>query len=753
MNIKKLISELKRRNVIKVAAAYAIASWLIAQIANVLEDALRLPDWFDTVTVSALLLGFPVAMIFAWAFELTPDGLKKTDDVDKETSITPKTGKKINGIIIGVLSLALVFLLVERIFFAEASFAENQTDVTIETASIAVLPFQNMSSDEENEYFSDGLSEELLNVLAKVDGIKVAGRTSSFQFKGQNPDLRDVGEQLGVKHVLEGSVRKSGNRVRITAQLINADDGYHIWSETYDRELNDIFLIQDEISRAVLNELKVYLLPEAEKNFTASSMPTTDVEAYNVYLKATQLEASRLDEDLRFAIQLYDEAIKIDPSFAKAYARKAIAYELLSSYGNVKDEDRRRNVQENVDQALFINEEIPEAYAALGLMYNSNGEIENSIKAYKKALELNPNYGIAYSWIGNAYSYSDSEKAIENYRKAFELDPLNSVVTSNYARSLMFEDKYEEALEIYEARQKLDPKFMFSYYRIAEIKAFSMGEISAGFESLLKANEIDENANNTLFWLSVLASNTGFVAYADELNKKIQELYPDNIAVRGNQFWIDYYNRDSEALLNYIENSYMFNEGKEEFSALYIYATYNIADLVGRQDLIDKIIAKYYPEFIEGDLELSQDNFSFADIWVKRLKDKEENEQLKMFADAICEFAVQERKKLNENPSSNDHIYPELLCADLNGDRAAFLKAWKEYNETMSPLQHYYDLVDSDNAWGFVEKGLPEIEATRQRAIDHYKDEYAKSIEVMKNYGVWDNSWPTEPKIGGKDSR
>ncbi len=753
MNIKKLISELKRRNVFKVAAAYAIASWLIAQIANVLEEALRLPDWFDTVTVSALLLGFPVAMIFAWAFELTPEGLKKTDEVDKETSITPKTGKKINGLIITVLSLAVIFLLIERVFFAEASFVEHQSDATIETASIAVLPFQNMSSDEENEYFSDGLSEELLNVLAKVDGIKVAGRTSSFQFKGQNPDLRDVGNQLGVKHVLEGSVRKSGNRVRITAQLINADDGYHIWSETYDRELNDIFQIQDEISRAVLNELKVYLLPEADMSFTASSMPTTDVEAYNVYLKATQLEASRLDEDLRFAIQLYDEAIKIDPSFAKAYARKAIAYELLSSYGNLKDEDRRRNVQENVDQALFINEEIPEAYAALGLMYNSNGEIENSIKAYKKALELNPNYGIAYSWIGNAYSYSDSEKAIENYRKAYELDPLNSVVTSNYARSLIFEDKYDEALEIYQARLKLDPKFMFSYYRIAEIKAFNKGEFSAAFESLLKANEIDENANNTLFWLSVLASNTGFISYAEELNSKINELYPDNPANKPNQFWIDYYNRNNEALLDYIENDYMVNEGKEEFSDLFIYATYNIAIESNRLDLIDKIIGKYYPEFVEGEFDITTDNYTYAEIWTKRLKEKDDPKLLKEFSDAICDFGVQERKKLKQNPNSNDYIYPELLCADLNGDRTAFLKTWKEYNEIINPLQFFYDLVDTEDSWDFAKKGVPEVEATKFHAIDHFKSEYAKSIEIMKEYGVWDNSWPIEPKIGGKDSR
>jgi TolB-like protein len=286
MNLKQLFQELKRRNVFRVAGVYAITAWLLIQIIATVFPILQLPDWSVTLLTVVILIGFPLALIFAWAFEITPEGIKPTVKVDKTESITSETGKKLNRIAIISLSLFIVFLLTERIFFAESAILErNEADV--EAASIAVLPFVNMSGDEENEYFSDGLSEELLNALAKVEDMKVAGRTSSFKFKGQNEDLKIIGEQLGVNHILEGSVRKSGDRVRITAQLVSVEDGYHLWSETYDRELNDIFAIQEEISNQVLQELQIRLIPEEKAEL--ETVPTTDVEAYQLFLNGEDI--------------------------------------------------------------------------------------------------------------------------------------------------------------------------------------------------------------------------------------------------------------------------------------------------------------------------------------------------------------------------------------------------------------------------------------------------------------------------------
>ena len=267
-------SELKRRNVFKVAAAYIIVGWLLLQVSDTLVPALHLPEWFHSGVAFLLIIGFPLAVIFAWAFEMTPDGLKREKEVDRSQSITRVTGQKLNNALIGMLVLALGYFVIDKFVLdprRDAELVQNNQSEKLQEAgadvqggeefgnkSIAVLPFVNMSDDGANEYFSDGLSEELLNLLAKIPDLKVAARTSSFQFKGKTGDIESIATQLKVANVLEGSVRKSGNQVRITAQLIKADDGYHLWSETYDRTLENIFAVQDEIAAAVVDALKVH---------------------------------------------------------------------------------------------------------------------------------------------------------------------------------------------------------------------------------------------------------------------------------------------------------------------------------------------------------------------------------------------------------------------------------------------------------------------------------------------------------------
>ena len=322
-----------RRNVTRVALVYIIVAWVTIQVVDVMFPALKVPDWAVSITAALIIIGFPFALIFAWAFEITPEGIKREKDVDRSHSLTAQTGRKLDFMIIGALVIAVAVLLFDKLILtgsddqvAQISTPDEAADTIIRVPekSIAVLPFVNMSGNVENEYFSDGLSEELLNVLAKIPGLKVAGRTSSFQFKGENKDLRLIGEQLGVAHVLEGSVRQSGPMVRITAQLIDTETGFHLWSETFDRELNDIFAIQDEISASVAAALKVTLFGAAGEK-VVNNRGTESVEAYDLYLRGRYLREHLSRDNIQQSIAVLHEAVAIDPNYAAAWAQLSLS--------------------------------------------------------------------------------------------------------------------------------------------------------------------------------------------------------------------------------------------------------------------------------------------------------------------------------------------------------------------------------------------------------------------------------------------
>jgi TolB-like protein len=329
-----LLEELKRRNVFKVGIAYAVSAWVLLQIVDLVLENIAAPEWVMQVFMLAVAIGFPFALLFAWAFEMTPDGIKLEKDVDKSQSITQQTGQRITRNTAIALAIAVVLLLADRFWqpsATEPSPAADSVETPVSAApvtqpkeeSIAVLPFVDMSPKGDQGYFADGISEEILNVLVKTHTLKVAGRTSSFQFRGRNEDLRSIGEQLGVEHILEGSIRKASNRVRITAQLVKASDGFHLWSETYDRELTDIFAIQDEIARSITDALAIELnLADAGQSLVPKS--TDNMDAYDRYLEARGLIVQRID--FPRAIELLDEATRMDPQFAEGWAANAQAH-------------------------------------------------------------------------------------------------------------------------------------------------------------------------------------------------------------------------------------------------------------------------------------------------------------------------------------------------------------------------------------------------------------------------------------------
>ncbi|MEO9887280.1 MAG: hypothetical protein ABJG33_16710, partial [Balneola sp.] len=552
---------------------------------------LGLPDWTITFVIALACIGFPLALIFAWAFELTPEGIKKSQEVDITESVTNRTGKKLNGVIITALSMALVFVLIERVFFAEAAFMENQSELAdIETASIAVLPFADLSPEGDQEYFSDGLSEELLNVLAKVKDLKVAGRTSSFKFKNQNEDLKLIGEQLGVNHILEGSVRKSGDHIRITAQLISVKDGFHLWSETYDRTYNasNLFEIQDEISKQVLAELKLKLLGNEQEKLAITAIPTQDVEAYEAFLKGNQLLKNRIPKEIEEAVTYFKRATELDPTFAEAFARLAIAYARLYEYGNINREEVATLIQDNANKALFIDNSIGEAYAGLAEFYKINFDYENAQKAIKKAYELNPNNPEILVWyaILLVLDPKQSEFEMELLQKAYETDPLAPVIINNLARKYLRIDERDKAIALFDKNIENNPDFIRSYTeKIDLLRKEPFGRLDEAFIEAFKAYQKNPNNLHLIETLAISAYDFNLASLADELEAKVLALYPENTAAIGARLQKYYENKEYDEAIKLIETELKGVMPEEEYSKILF--AYTLLSLVEKKAFIE----------------------------------------------------------------------------------------------------------------------------------------------------------------------
>ncbi|MGB5212009.1 MAG: hypothetical protein WBN31_09850 [Gammaproteobacteria bacterium] len=436
--MNSLVSELKRRNVFRVAVLYGIVAWVLIQIVDVVMPRLGIPEWGVTLVIVLLAIGLPIALIFAWAFELTPDGIKRTREVDPDVSVTPDTGHKLNHLIIGVLGIAVAYLLVDKFFLEDTTDtgsgpSQAQLGEMPSLTSIAVLPFVDMSPDKDQEYFTDGISEELLNLLAKIQDFKVAGRTSSFAFKNKNEDLRVIGEKLGVATILEGSVRKQKDQIRVTAQLVKVDDGYHLWSETYDRELDDVFAIQDEIATEVVSALKHKLLGAEDKAVLASAPRTQKPEAYTAYLRGKHVMRVRNEENLYLALREFRHATGVDPDFAPAWAGVANAYTLLANYEYRPATEVLPLASDAVDRALVLDPQLSEAWAAKGLllMQDDRGS-EDTVAVLEKAVALNPSDAQTLMWLGTELrSAGRYEEANATLARAYQVDPLFPTLLSN----------------------------------------------------------------------------------------------------------------------------------------------------------------------------------------------------------------------------------------------------------------------------------------------------------------------------------
>jgi TolB-like protein/Flp pilus assembly protein TadD len=446
-----LLNELNRRNVLRVGTAYVVMAWLIIQVVETIFPIYGLSQDSIRYVVTALAIGLIPVLILAWAFELTPEGLKRDKDIDRSQPVSMRTGKVLDRTIMIVLALALGYFAFDKFVLSESREAaiaesarqEGRTDALVGSYgdhSIAVLPFVDMSPNRDQEYMSDGIAEELLNLLAKIPELRVISRSSAFAFKGKDIDIPTVAEQLSVAHVLEGSVRKAGNQLRITAQLIEAQSDTHLWSETYDRELVNIFEIQDEIAATVVGELRLALLGAVPKT------QRIDADAYTLVLQARYFRNRRADGDEQTVLDMYQRATEIDPNYAPAWAGLSVAYAVHALKDRMDRTEGLALAWAAAEKSLQLDPYLSDAHVRMGQAYSRVGNIDAMRAEYQMALELDPNsplaIGIAARVAGRNGRF---EEAINLDKKAESLDPLGAIWPGNMATHMIRAGRYDEA--------------------------------------------------------------------------------------------------------------------------------------------------------------------------------------------------------------------------------------------------------------------------------------------------------------------
>ena len=448
--MNRLLHELRRRNIFRVAGVYGVVGWLLMQAASIAFPAFGAPGWVLKSIIALLLIGFPLALLLAWAFEMTPEGVKRTEAIAEADSITGRTGRGLDYVIIAGLILVGAMVIWQQ---TTPSISAPGSAMTPMEASIAVLPFVDMSANSDQEYFADGLSEEILNVLAQSGALQVAGRTSSFQFKGQNKDLRTIGETLGVAHILEGSVRTDGDALRITAQLIKAKDGFHLWSATYDRKLEDIFQVQEEIANAIGAALRAPMGVQSQK---LRDNRTGNPEAYKLYLEGKALWIRRYDS-LFPAREKLERAVKMEPDFAAAWASLSLVYDLIPLYFNetqgqgVMRKAYRIKMLRTARRAVELAPDLAVGQHAWGNALRMMGQWTAAEDAYQRALVIDPNDHATLEDYSEMLIYLGAhEKGIKLAKQAMELDPLNSLYRELAARGLRSIGRQDEAIAMLE---------------------------------------------------------------------------------------------------------------------------------------------------------------------------------------------------------------------------------------------------------------------------------------------------------------
>ncbi len=521
MKTDAFFAELKRRNVYKVAVAYIVAGWALSQGIAQVFPVFDIPNWVIRLIVLLIIIGLPIALVLAWTFEITPHGIKRTETADAMPA-TARRKKHVWVYVVmigGLFSLGLFFL--GRYTARDTASAARTEVATVSQKSIAVLPFDNLSRDPDNAYFCEGVQDEILTRLAKVADLKVISRTSTQHFKSTPDNLPQIAKQLGVAHILEGSVQKASDRVRVNVQLINALTDAHLWADTYDRKLTDIFAVESEIAKTIAETLQARLTGSEKSLITKT--PTVNPEAYELYLKGRFFWNKRTGADLLKSIDYFKQAVEKDQKYALAYAGLADAYVLLPPYGAASPSESFPQAEAAARKALELDDTLAEAHTSLGqvlLFYDL--DFAGSTMEFERALSLDPNYATAHHWYGGGgplLALGQFDRAIKEGKRAVELDPLSLINNADLGWLYFNARRYNEAEAQARKTLEMDSHFYLAHYYLGEVLQLK-GQLTEAIAEYKKAAELDDDP----FVLGLLAQAYAKLGQRDEALKMLGQL-------------------------------------------------------------------------------------------------------------------------------------------------------------------------------------------------------------------------------------
>src|SRR5438552_3691109 len=560
MNLRNFFAELRRRNVYKVAVAYAVVGWVIAQIATQIFPFLEIPNWIVRLVIILIAIGFPIALVIAWAFEATPEGIKRTEVADAMPG-SAATGRKKHAwiyvvVIAATISVTLFFL--GRYTAGNKSVASASNELPAK--SIAVLPFDNLSRDPDNAFFAEGVQDEILTRLAKVADLKVIARTSTQKFKSAPENLPDIAKQLGALNILEGSVQKANDQVRVTVQLINAMTNSHLWAEIYDRKLTDIFAVESDIAQAIADQLQAKL-SGSEKQMMAAQ-PTTDTEAYELYHKGKSLREKRSGDNIPKAIAYDEQAIARDPNYALAYAGLASAYILSPFYTGADRREAGSKAKEAALKALRLDPNLAEAHAALGkVLFFSEIDLAGATREYKRAIELKPNDADAHHWFStdSLAALGQFDEAIAECKRSVELDPLSIVINADLGETFFYARRFAESVAQMRKTLEIDPTSFYAHDNLG-IALQAKGDLSGAIAEYEKAKQLSDNPAVVTFWAQAKA-HTGDKDAARRMLSELDEIskHREVLSYLRALLYLSLNNKDEA--LRWLEQSYDERDG------------------------------------------------------------------------------------------------------------------------------------------------------------------------------------------------
>lgn len=700
------LSELNKRNVFRVAIAYLVMAWVIAQVAGLAAESFEAPGWVMRMIITVLTVGFLPALFFAWAFELTPEGIKRERDVDRDTPAPTHTARKLDIVVI-VLLVAAIGLFLGHRYLPGTSPAPPPATVEAEGLhSIAVLPFDDFSPNRDQGFLAEGIAETLLHALAQVDGLKVSARTSSFAFRGRDADVGTIGRELGVATVLEGSVQRVGDRLRVVAQLVRTGDQSHIWSLTFDQDADDIFSIQDEIAGQVVQAL----LGNGAGDQVESAR--TEVSVYDLYLEGRQLWQRRDGESVDRAVELLEEAVRIDPVYAPARAELALALMFQVLYGDTELEQSRARIEEEIRRALSLDASASQAYAARGLLLDELGLHRESLSALLIAESISPNDANIQAWLGNRYqALVNFDKAVEHFARAFELDPLNPFVRGRYITNLaMMQPDSARLEEIARESIRLFPDRRQSWTSLVNVRIIQGRDADAALALLGTMRQFPDQVS-PIAWMAIIFDGLGDFETADRWYEYAQARGAD----AGNESWRYFPRGDGERMLELARQEF---ERSGDMTLLL-----PALRILGEFEEVEVLVASAI-ERLAADPEhaaISEREFEplLTGVWLAR---RGGNDDVFQQRRELMEFFW---RRVRDTGFPEDNVMPALGIAAAIGDRAAVIKLapevrpqnrkWLEWGLRHDPF--YEEYTDAPEMRAFLRdsemKRQEELEAMR----------------------------------------